>query len=244
MSTVLWLASLLAFQSAPAAGMADDKAAEEALATFKTAFLVKSDADRVKAIDELSETVHTRTLGRLSTILGSNEKVIIRAAAARAMGRFMPMKKQAVSILNGSLPTLVKEPVVGAAAIEALGALRDLAALPMIHKMMENPDGRVVRAALAAAAEMKNPFSIDPMIATLARSEKSFKANTGGVVQKEMLAGGASVTTGQAENFLVSLQNTIEAANQALKAHTNQDFTGWVEWQAWWNANRASYKPQ
>jgi hypothetical protein len=236
----LFLALLTPFlQNAPA----DDKAAEDALETFKTAIKAQAESDRVEAVKTLAATVHLKTLSRLSAVISSSDGEKVRIAAIKGVALFEPFKKQVLTLLTGSFQASSKEPRIQASILQALASTGDPSALTCIHHAFEDKEGTVCRAAVAAAADLKNLSSIDPLIGLLAKSEKTFKANSGGAITKQMPVGGQSVNSAQSPDFMTNLKDTIEASNKALQTITGQEISKAAEWQTWWNKNRATFKP-
>jgi HEAT repeat protein len=222
---------------------ADEKTAEAALETFKTAMKAQGESDRVEAVKVLAETVHQKTLSRLAAVVSSGDAERVRLAAIKGMATFEPFKKQVVTLLNSSFQAAAKEPRIQVGILQALGTTGDPAALACIHRAFDDKDGSVCRAAVAAATELKDLASIDPMIALLTRTEKTFKANSGGAVTKQMPVGGQSVNSAQSPDFMTNLKDTIELTNKSLQTLTGQEITKAAEWQTWWNRNRATFKP-
>ncbi|HVR85083.1 MAG TPA: HEAT repeat domain-containing protein [Planctomycetota bacterium] len=222
---------------------ADDKAAEDALEIFKTAIKAQGESDRIDAVKILAATVHLKTLGRLAAVVSSSDGERVRIAAIKAMALFEPFKKQVVTHLNGAFQAAAKEPRIQVAVLQALGSIGDPSALACIHHAFDDKEGTVCRAAVVAAADLKNLSSIDPLIALLTKTEKTFKANSGGAITKQMPVGGQSVNSAQSPDFMTNLKDTIDAANKSLQTITAQEITKAAEWQTWWNKNRATFKP-
>jgi HEAT repeat protein len=241
--TALFLAIPLLL--APRQGeLADEKSADAAVEAFKTAFKAPSEADRIEAVKTLAATVHAKTLSKLASVLNSGEGPKVRGAAAKGISQFAALKKQAAAALTSGLSVAAKDNRMLVTILEALGALGEPSSLPTVHRMFDEKESTVARAAIAAAAEIKNAQSVDPLIATLVKFEKLQKSNSGGAMQKELPAGGVSVNTAQSADFMKNLQDTIDATNKALSGITGQDMiTKSADWQAWWNRNRASFKP-
>lgn len=220
----------------------DDKAADQALDAFKTAYKAQAEADRAAAVSTLAEAVHVKTLNRLTAILTSGEGPTVRTAAARGIGTFGALKKQAVASLTGAFPVCAKDPPVQAGILQALGTLGDPSALPLIHRAFEEKEPAVVKAALAAAAALNHAGSIEPLIAFLAKIEKSHKAKSGSGTNVALPSGNLSVNAAKPEDLLKILQEYMEATNASLQTITEQNLTTSTEWQTWWNKNRATFK--
>jgi HEAT repeat protein len=222
----------------------DDKTADQALDAFKTAFKAQAEADRANAVSTLSETLHVKTLNRLVAILTSGEGPTVRTAAARGIGTFGALKKQAVASLIGSFAACAKDPAVQVAILQALGVLGDPSALPLIHRSFEEKEPQVVKAALAAAAALNNAGSIDPLIAFLARTEKSHKAKSGSGTNVALPSGNLSVNAAKPEDLLKILQEYMDGANASLQTITEQNLSASSEWQTWWTRNKPTFKPK
>src|SRR6185436_12511190 len=160
------------------------------------------------------------------------------------MGQATAIKKQAVAALSSAFTVCAKDPAIQAGILQALGALDDPSSLALIHRSFEDKEPAVVKAALAAAAAMKNAGSIDPLIAFLAKCEKSHKAKSGGGTNVALPSGNLSVNAAKPEDLLKILQEYMEAAAASLQTITEQNLTTSTEWQTWWNRNRATFKPK
>src|SRR5678815_4791256 len=121
MMTSLMAVALLLAQDAPV----DDKAADQAIETFKTAYKAQAEADRADAVSKLAEAVHAKTLSKLSLILTSSDGPRVRLAAAKGMGQATAIKTQAVAALSSAFTVCAKEPAIQAGILQALGALDD-----------------------------------------------------------------------------------------------------------------------
>jgi HEAT repeat protein len=220
----------------------DDKAADQALEAFKVAFKAQAEGERAEAVLTLAESVHLKTLARLSSILSSSDGPKVRSAAAKGMGLFGALKKQAVAYLSGAFSSCSKEPQVQVSVLQALSSLGDLSALSTIHRAFDEKELVVVKAALSAAAILRNAGSIDPLIALLARTEKSYKAKSGGATNVSLPSGGLSVAAARPEDVLKALQEMMEATNTSLQIITEQQLSTSMDWQAWWNRSRATFK--
>jgi hypothetical protein len=221
----------------------DDKTADQALDAFKTAYKAQAEADRASAVSKLAETVHAKTLTRLTVILTSGDGPTVRTAAARGIGTFTALKSKAAAALGASFPVCAKDPPVQAAILQALGFLGDPSALPLIHRSFEEKEPAVVKAALAAAAELKNPGSIDPLIAFLGKTEKNHKAKSGSGTNVALPSGNLSVNAAKPEDLLKILQEYMEATNASLQTISEQNLNTSTEWQIWWTRNKGTFKP-
>ncbi|MBV8879840.1 MAG: HEAT repeat domain-containing protein, partial [Planctomycetaceae bacterium] len=144
----------------------DDKAAEEALEAFKTAYKSPSEADRVAAVNELARVHHAKTLSRLSALL-SSDGPSVRLAAAKGIAGFTELKKPSVGALTGAMPANQKETTVHAGLYEALGRLEEPSAVPIVHRGFDEKETVVAKAAVGAAGQIGSVASIDPLIELL-----------------------------------------------------------------------------
>ncbi|HZE96744.1 MAG TPA: HEAT repeat domain-containing protein [Planctomycetota bacterium] len=224
----------------------DDKAAEDALDAFKTAYKSTSEADRVAAVNELAKVHHARTLARLASLL-SVDGPSVRLAAAKGLSGFADMKKPAAAALAGGLAANAKETTVHAGLYEALGKLEESTSVGTLHRGFDEKETVVAKAAVLASGQVGSAASIDPLIALLAKLEKIQKSASGGGV--DFTTSGTGGTAGQ--NFTVRgddspakrAQELIPAVNKALNEITRESNGSSETWGAWWAKNKATFKP-
>jgi hypothetical protein len=222
------------------AALADDKEAEEALARFKMSYASQSVLARAGAVSELARTQHEKILARLAGILG-NEAKEVKAAAALGLGGYADFKRQALGLLTASIAPNDKEPVVQAAIYEALGKLNDPAALPAIHRGMEDKDGKAAAAAILAAAAMKNAASIDLILKEYEDAEKIAKASGGGAsVPGVSIPGGGGGT----DPAKARAKEVVKACTKAMQLISGDKYTTCGEWKIWWSKRRATFGQQ
>jgi len=220
------------------AALANDKEAEEALARFKTSYASTSVLSRAAAVSELARTQHEKILPRLAGMLG-NEAKEVKAAAALGLGGYSDFKKQALGILTGSIAANDKEPVVQAAIYEALGKLNDPAALPAIHRGIEDKDGKAAAAAILAAAAIKNATSVDLILKEYEEAERATKATGGGgaSVPGFSVPGGG----GGADPAKARAKEVVKACTKAMQNISGEKYTTCPEWKIWWSRRRATF---
>ena len=221
----------------------DDKTADQAIETFKTAYKAQAEADRVEAVSDLGVSNHPKVLNRLASVLLSSDGPKVRICAAHSIGCFTAHKKQAVTTLLNAYTACAKDPQVQVAILQALADLEDPVALTVIHRAIEDKEPTVVKAALDAAGTLKNAGSIDPLISFLGRTEKAHKTKSasGG---SATLPNGLSVNQPKPEDLLRILSDYMEGANTALQKITEQTLNTSAEWQSWWNKNKGTFKPK
>lgn len=216
------------------ASLADDKALEDALARFKSSYASPSAVARAAAVSELARTRHEKTLARLANLLGGEAKEV-KAAAAKGLGGFSDHKRQAVGILAASLAPNAKEPDVQAAIYEALGLLNDPSALPVLHRGIEEKDGKVASAAILAAAAGKNAASIDLILKEYEDVEKINKQPAGGAYGVNIPGGGGT------DPVKTRAKEVGKACVKAMQMISGDKYTTYGEWKIWWSRRRASF---
>jgi hypothetical protein len=240
---MLTAAILCLLAAAPA--VQDEKAAEDALEAFKTAYKSTSEADRVAAVNELAKVHHAKTLARLSALL-SSDGPSVRLAAAKGIAGFTELKKPSASALAGAMGANARETTVHAGLYEALGKLEEPTSVPVLHRGFEEKETVVAKAAVTASGQVGSASSIDPLIALLTRQEKIQKAGSGGGV--DFTTPGTGGTGGQ--NFTVRgddspakrAQELVPVINKALTDITHESNGTSETWSAWWAKNKATFK--
>jgi HEAT repeat protein len=236
-------AILLVLATAPA--VQDEKAAEEALEAFKTAYKSTSEADRVAAVNELARVHHAKTLARLASLL-SSDGPSVRLAAAKGIAGFVELKKPAVSALSAAMGANSKETTVHAGLYEALGKLEEPTSIRVLHAGFEEKETVVAKAAIQATGMVGSAASIDPLIDLLKKQEKVQKAGSGGGVDfttSGTAAGGQNFTVRSDDSPVKRAQEMIPAINKALTDITHESNGSSETWGAWWAKNRATFKP-
>ena len=219
----------------------DDNAADDALDAFKAAIKSTVEADRVAAVVELAKVRHAKTLARLAPLLSSDGPTV-RLAAAKGLSEFADLRKPASAALLSALPANAKLPAVQAALVEALGVLREPSSLAAVHRLFEEKEAAVAKAAVAATGGFRSGTSIEPLLELLKKIDKSLKAEVGG-----------SVTAGNVNGYDVAARDDAErkraqelrpAVVKALQDITGESFTASLDWHAWWAKNRATFRPK
>src|SRR5579862_3180015 len=236
-------AILLVLASAPA--VQDDKAAEEAIDAFKTAYKSTSEADRVAAVNELAKVHHAKTLNRLAALL-TGDGPSVRLAAAKGIAGFSELKRPAASALSGAMGANARETTVHAGLYEALGKLEEPSSIPVLHRVFDEKETVVAKAAVQATGQVGSASSIDPLIALLTKLEKIQKAGAGGGV--DFTTPGTGGVGGQ--NFTVRSDDSpakraaelIPIINKALTDITRESNGSSETWNAWWAKNKATFK--
>jgi HEAT repeat protein len=239
----LMLTAVVLFLFAASSGNQDDKAAEEALDSFKTAIKSTSEADRVTAVNDLARVHHLKTLARLASML-TTDGPTVRIASAKGISAFVELKRQAASALAAAMSANSKESTVHSALYEALGKLEEPSALPTLHRGFEEKETVVAKAAIQATGSVGNAASIEPLIALLAKQEKIQKSPGGSVdFTAPAPGGGGNVTVRSSdENPGKRAAELIPAINKALNEITRESNGSAETWNAWWAKNKATFK--
>jgi hypothetical protein len=216
--------------------LAQDTQAQEVectLQAFRAAYgSAEAEADRAAAVRALGDVRHPRVLRRLAPLLVSDGPTV-RVAAAEAVARFDAQARDAAALLRGALPPNAKDPEVQVALVRALGTLRDAGSLPALHALMDHRSLPVARAAVEAVGRAGRKDSVDPLIALLARCEKSRGRDGAGRVAVGVGGRPALVLEEVEEPALTRARTLAPAACEALTAITKQNLRTARDWQAW-----------
>jgi HEAT repeat protein len=223
-----------------ALGGQDDKAADQAIQAFKSAYASSSEAERATAVAELARTPHAKTLKAVSALLAA-DGTTVRIAAARGLGGFAELKKPAAQALLQGYPANAKEPEVQAAILEALGKLDEESALPAIHRAFDEKESRVARAALSAAVSIRHESSFAPILDTARRLEKLAKVRDDARPDAGQV-GTITIPAGEDPMRRRAL-DVFPACIKSLQDLTGEKHQTVAEWTAWWNAHKATWKP-
>jgi HEAT repeat protein len=224
----------------------DDPSAA-ALETFKAEYRAKEASARAAAVTTLAATQHDKVYAQLGRLLTVDEKDV-RIAAAKGLGGCAAEKKAwPMAYLLGSIGPNAKEPAVVAAILEALGKLKQEAALPEIEKHFRSRQIAVARAAIEAAAEIRSSRSVPALIALLKWLEDSAKEapalDGGGNYGGKNLPGlgGGGVQDQDARERERALTPVV---NKALQAITGSSMSGRQAWESGYRATGGRGRPE
>jgi HEAT repeat protein len=208
----------------------DDKEAEEAIRSFKSAMKAPEVGARVDAVRELGKIQHERVQNVLGACLRMDEKSV-RISAAKALGACQEKKARAVVLLSEALPPNATEPDVQVAILTALKDLRERVALPIAYRYFSEKNERIAEAAISISEMIRSRDSIEPLIRLM----------------KSLIGAGDGVSTGDFdvppdEHLQERARILQEAAQRALSAITGESFSGTREWEAWWKKNAGSFR--
>ena len=222
-------------------GPQDDKAAEEALDAFRAAMRSAVEAERVAAVVDLAKVRHPKVLQKLVGLL-SSDGATVRLAAAKGVSEFADLRKPASAALLSALPPNAKLPAVQAGIVEALGVLKDPGALPPLHRLYDDKESVVAKAAVTATVQFRSAASMEPLLELLKKCDKALKQGDA-----------ANVTAGTVAGYEVSARDEAERKRaqdlrplvlKALQELSGESFQASVDWHAWWAKNKATFRPK
>jgi HEAT repeat protein len=245
---------LLAMLQAPQ----EDAAATEALAAFETGWQQKKDSSsRVSLVGTLARTHHEKVVGKLGSLLTTEDKAV-RVAAAQGMAGYQSappeLKKSAAHALASALTAgaNVRDPEVEQALFGAIGSLQEESSASALKSHFEDKEPRIAGAAVTAAGSLKSKTLIEPLIELLRECEKTARPpapspspsgkSTKVPKGKGSSGGGGSSPQPDPEaarrDRASNLLPTIQGALQSLTA---QNLSGADEWEKWWSKNRSTF---
>jgi hypothetical protein len=218
----------------------DEAAATAALDQFKTDYKAKEASARAAAVTTLSGTSHDKVYAKLGQLLAVDEAEV-RVAAAKGLGQAKgeSLKKPMTHLLNGIAPNAKNVPVL-AAILEALGKLKQEAALPEIEKHFKAKNVQEGKAAVEAAGEIRSRLSIPGLIALLKWLEESAKeapqyqgggGGKGGFGGGNLPGqGGGGVVDEDAREREKILTPLVHKALQSITGQKIQSRKDWEDW--------------
>lgn len=207
-----------------------------ALDAFKSAYKAKEASARAQAVATLAAVQHEKVYARLGQLLGVDERDV-RIAAAKGLGGCTAEKKsKPLGYLLGGLAPNAKEPLVLAAILEAVGKLRQEAALPEVERHYRDRRLPVAQAAVQAAGEIKASRAVPGLIALLKALEDGATeapslnggGNYGGGNLPGLGGGGVQDADGRERDRVLS-----PLVNKALQAITGASISGRKAWEDW-----------
>lgn len=238
---MMLLIALLALSGVEGLQAADDPSVA-ALETFKAEYKARDVSARAQAVTTLAATQHDKVYLKLGQLLTVDDKDV-RIAAAKGLGGCSAEKKtKPLNYLLAATGPNLKEPTVLAAILEALGKLKQDAALPEIEKHYRSKQLPVGQAAIQAAAELKSWRSVPGLINLLkwlddaAQEAPSLDGNS----NVPGVGGGGVQDAGAVER-----QRTLgPLVNKTLQAITGKGMTGRQAWEAWYRETGGRFKPE
>ena len=94
---------------------------------------------------------------------------------------------------------------------------------------------------MAAAAQMPDASSIEPLLQTLKAQEKAL-ANAGSGAVGPVIPNPTRGSIKPDASIRKNAETLIAQANGSLGKITRQEIKGSADWQKWWDANKATFK--
>jgi hypothetical protein len=203
-----------------------DDAVKAALEAFKKAVReAKAPAERAVAVKQLSAAERDpRLVPELARLLADADPVCAEVMTALAAYR---RDKAAANALLAILPTHAKKPALLERNLEALGAVGLESTIPTVARYAQDETDSVAGAAIRALGWMNGVAAVETVLAVWEDLERNRKK--GGDAKAKADKRVAAVAP---------------ALKEALTRLTGQRYHFVEEHRAWWNQNRASYKPK
>jgi hypothetical protein len=214
-----------------------EPAAREKIVAFNKALqTAKSAADIGNAIRSL-DVKHPLIVERLVQLFNSSEDETIQSAVVDAFvklddARCVPILNTALLVRLGKWRDNVNMITV---LLKALGHFGDVRGAPAVAKALDCNDNGVATEACTVSSRIKDPLVVDELISLLRDSEQedvaynSSRGGRGGRANAQMLVNRRKVMR--------------EPAQKALQDITGKSFGSSHDWQSWWSANKASWRP-
>ncbi len=209
-----------------------DQQVRDTLEAFRKAYRGPEDR-RTDAVSALAAVKDRRILRTLARVLDDPDPSV-RIEAVAALGGYAKDREAAGAVVR-ALTAARKDPAVRVACLDALGCIRDWSATAAVVDRFDDPEVRVVAAAMRAAARIRDPALVPALI--------DFLGDTG--------AGGGrphSRMEFAVNRFLLTV--AARAALQQITAEKGTRRAGRAadayraprtakDWKAWWKANEA-----
>jgi HEAT repeat protein len=212
------------------------------LETFKAAYRTKDPSARASAVDALAATQHDKVYAKLGSLL-TVDVPEVRIAAARGLAGCKAEKKtKPMAYLMAATAPNAKDPGVLAALLEALGKLKQEAALPEVERHLRSKQIPVAQAAIQAVVEIRSARSVPGLIALLKWLEDQAKE------APDLQGGGPNVSGvgggGVQDRDASERQRTLSpAVDKALQAITGAAMTGRQAWEDWYRETGGRVRP-
>jgi len=243
MSTLVLVAALL-FQ--------DAKAADEAVKEFTAAFNKKgaSEAERIAAVKALAATHHDETSKVLARVLGCGQPAV-SIEAAKELAAFTDVRNTAARVA----PYLFEKVNVERTALrieigKCLGALKDPAGLPTLHKALRDRDLLVAKEVIEQLAVIRRKESVPVLIEYLKLCE--YAPSSEMLVQLPIQFDNPNDQLQQQWNFSIAVSaddyqrmrkaTLHEPLLKALRDLTKEKWETYRGWRDWWAASGARFE--
>jgi len=213
-------------------GLLDDKAADEAIQSFRAAMKSPEVAVRVAGVAELGKVQHEKVLKVLAACLTIDDKAV-RIQAADALGHFKVKKPLVCGVLSEALDMNSRVPEVQTALLKALKDLQEEAGLAAAGRFMDDKNPKVAEAAIEITGVVRSRASIDPLIKLMKKLTHSGEGYS---------SGDGSLDVPADEQLRQRARQLQSAAGKALQLITGEKWATVEEWEAWWKKNSSTFK--
>ncbi len=217
----------------------DEASAAAALDQFKADYKAKEASARAAAVAALAGTQHDKVYAKLGQLLAVDEPEV-RIAAAKGLGGASPESaKKPMALLLGGLAPNAKSQMVVAAILEALGKLKQEAALPEIERHLKAKNVPEGKAAIEAVGSIGSRRSVPALIALLKWLEESAKeapqyqggGGRGGIGGGNLPGtGGGGVVDQDARERDRMLTPLVHKVLQSITGEKIQNRKEWEDW--------------
>jgi HEAT repeat protein len=221
------------------ADKATEDAAKQRLAEFRKALKDARTPDAFAQAVRTLDVKHPLVLNQLVQILDAQAEEIVHVAVVETLVKIDDPR--CVPVLNTLLLNKLEHEkenrAVCIALVKAVGYFGDPRAAPALAKAVECDDPSVAGAACEASPKVKDPVVIDALISLLKKAEQpdSVYYPSGGGRSGSGWQGGQTVVN--------SHKAMREPASKALQAITGLKLNSARDWNQWWRANRATWRP-
>ena len=195
-AAALLAAAARAEEPAADAKKAHDETVQAALDGFKETYK-GGDDDRAGAVKALAAVKDRKIIATLTRVLGDPSPAV-RAEALGVLGGYEKSREASAAVIR-ALTAARKQPEVQIACLDALGAIRDWNAAPVVIDHFNDAESRVGTAAMKAAGRIKSPVFVKDLIKFL-----------------DDAGGGGAARSASLEEWRVRRAEVRAAAHQAL----------------------------
>lgn len=227
-----------------------DKAVQEAVEKFKDVYFSprSGEKDRLGAVQDVAKLKHPKTLFCCAVGLKDFADTV-RIEAARQIGTFEETKGAGGCLLralddrSNQKRRAVRREIVG-----SLGRLKELAALPVLHRLMPERDFELAKAAVLACGEIRHKSSIPIMIGVLKKAERepenmSDPGNPGeGIEGYDLGSVKGQVNSDQKKEQERRKRILHRPLLLTLKKLTGQRYDSAKSWEIWWRKYGATFQ--
>jgi HEAT repeat protein len=231
-------------EQAAAEEAAREAEARERVKTFQAEVrAARESKDVLEAVKALAGCHHRLVLPALGVVLRHTD-AYVACDAARAIGEVgaaLPDRERplAVAVLAPFVASERTPPPLAVAAIKALVAVGDRAALPTLVRQLDRKDNAVAAAAVTALGGIKHESSIEPLIKVLAKVDIGAVGRGGDAY---LSSGGNGSGRPPGAEAQARIQALLDPCRKALHAITGEAYQSATEWRDWWKDHRATFR--